>query len=136
MKKEKTLKGLNPVLIEAMRYIDNAQEILRTKAKRVGDVYEDKKYVKMAGHTAYTGILFALDNCGIMPQTKKNQRLDVKDYQSVLAKQNKTMLNYFNECYEQLHLVAGYDGYGNKKYLTLSLQSANKLIDWAANKVN
>ena len=44
---------------EAMRYIDNAKEILREKAKKEDGLYQDKKYVKMAGHTAYSGVLLA-----------------------------------------------------------------------------
>ena len=46
---------------EAMRYIDNAKDILRHKAQKEDGYYQDKKYVKMAGHTAYLGVLLALD---------------------------------------------------------------------------
>jgi hypothetical protein len=133
MKKTKSLSGTNAVFTESMRYIDNAIDILNNKAKREGEIYRDKKYVKMAGHTAYTGILYALDNANLIT-LKKGQRADVKDYIAALAKQNKKMLDHFNDCYEVLHLMAGYDGYGNKKYLTNSIKNAEQLITWAANK--
>ena len=48
-------------IVEAHRYLDNAKEILREKAKKEEGYYQDQKYVKMAGHTAYTGVLMALD---------------------------------------------------------------------------
>lgn len=48
-------------IIEAKRYMNNAREILREKALKEDGYYQDSKYVKMAGHTAYTGILIALD---------------------------------------------------------------------------
>ncbi len=47
---------------EAKRYLNNAKEILREKGAKVEGHYRDSKYVKMAGHTAYTGVLFALDH--------------------------------------------------------------------------
>ncbi len=65
---------------------------------------------------------------------KKGQRADVRDYQEALGKQNKKMLNYFNDCYEILHLNAGYDGYGHKKHLRIAFSSAEQLIKWAASK--
>jgi hypothetical protein len=47
--------------IKAFRYVENAQEILATKAKKDGNTYSDKKYVKMAGNTLWNGVLEALD---------------------------------------------------------------------------
>jgi hypothetical protein len=124
----------NEVYTEAMRYINNAIEILKTKADLKDNYYQDKKYVKMAGHTAYAGVLYAIDKTNLLRAIKKNQRRDVMDYQAALAKENKKMLNYFVDCYEYLHLVAGYDGVGSKKYLQLVLQDAQTLIRWASNK--
>lgn len=94
-----------------------------------------KKHVKMAGNTAYTGVLYALDHTNILPPlAKKTQRRDVKDYQEALAKVNKKMLGYYVSCYQQLHLVAGYDGVGNKQVLQISLTDATELITWASNR--
>ena len=41
----------NPIK-EAQRYLDNAREILSTKAEKDGGYYNDPKYVRMAGDTA------------------------------------------------------------------------------------
>jgi hypothetical protein len=49
-------------IIEAKRYISNAKEILKEKAIKEDGFYKDRKYVKMAGHTAYAGVLVALDS--------------------------------------------------------------------------
>ena len=117
---------------EAMRYVNNAIEILSEKAKTEGDKYIDKKYIKMAGHTAYTGVLYALDNTHILPPLKGRQRRDVKDYVAALSKENKKMLGHFNECYEYLHLVAGYDGHARVSLVKSVLKDAKQLIQWAA----
>jgi len=61
-------------ILAAKRYLDNAKEILREKALKDDGYYQDFKYVKMAGHTAYTGILLALD---FYPGKKGKGRKDV-----------------------------------------------------------
>lgn len=45
---------------KAVRYMENAGEILRTKAKKRNEFYRDSKYVSMACGTAYKGVLPAL----------------------------------------------------------------------------
>jgi hypothetical protein len=61
-------------LQEARRYLNNAKEILREKARKEGDHYQDKKYVRLAGHAAYSGVLIALDGllgkkeCRVVPR--------------------------------------------------------------------
>lgn len=57
---------------EARRYLDNAKELLRDKAKKDGKYYQDKKYVKLAGHAAYSGVLIALD---VLIGEKKGERV-------------------------------------------------------------
>lgn len=50
----------NPIK-EAERYLLNAKQILSEKAGKDGNYYENPKYVKMAGNTAWSGVLVALD---------------------------------------------------------------------------
>ena len=121
------------VINESMRYIDNALEILKTKAKSNYTTYEDKKYVRMAGHTAYHGILYAINEAGLV-KLKKGQRPDVKDYMAALAKENGKMKDYFNVCYQIFHIELGYDGFADKKTLPIYISRAKELIQWAANK--
>jgi glucosamine 6-phosphate synthetase-like amidotransferase/phosphosugar isomerase protein len=45
---------------EAMRYMDNAKELLK-KSRKDDFYYEDKKYVRISCGTAYHAVLIALD---------------------------------------------------------------------------
>ena len=47
---------------EAIRYMQNAVDILKTKARKKDRYYEDQKYVRMACATAYNAVLLALDS--------------------------------------------------------------------------
>lgn len=57
---------------EARRYMDNARELLREKAGKQNGQYHDRKYVRMAGNTAYNGILVALDS--LLEEKKKGRK--------------------------------------------------------------
>ena len=70
-------------LKEAKRYLVNAKEILKEKAGKKDRFYADKKYVKMAGNTAYNGVLEALDI--IVPPPPKGKRRSITHYQEYLA---------------------------------------------------
>lgn len=116
----------NPVL-EAKRYVENARTILREKAIKENDRYADRKYVKLAGHAAYTGVLVALDGFfGITTRKRK----DVNWYKDQLASIDKKVLGNFVDAYELLHLYMGYDGTQNATVAQQGLQCANEIIQW------
>jgi len=118
-------------IIEAHRYLDNAKEILRDKAQKEEGLYLDKKYVKLAGHAAYTGVLVALDGLfGI----KKKGRKSVDWYQEELSKVDKKILQRFNSAYEVLHLSMGYDGASNAKVAIAGIEDAEQIINWVETK--
>ena len=94
-------------LQEAKRYMENAREILREKAVKEDGYYQDSKYVKIAGHTAYSGILVALDD---FLGKKTKGRKDVDWYKEHLSKLDKKVLNAFLTAYQVLHLDMAYDG--------------------------
>jgi len=117
---------------EAERYLQNARQILSEKAEKDGDYYNDRKYVKMAGNTAWNGVLLALD--AVLPlraNMKKGQRLDFKDYQEAIAKKDNKMMHPLLNTYELLHKSLGYDGITNYKVVQSSLKQADILIAWA-----
>lgn len=89
---------------EAKRYLDNAREILREKAHKENGYYQDRKYVRMAGNTAYSGILVALDS---LLEEKAKDRKDVNWYKAQLTKLDKGILNSFLAAYDTLHLALG-----------------------------
>jgi hypothetical protein len=94
--------------------------------------YSDKKYVKMAGHTVWCGVLLALDVAlGIKTGLKRKQRLEFKDYQAAVSKiDDKMNRPLLNSC-ETLHKVLGYDGNLNYAIVQSGLNEAQYIIDWA-----
>lgn len=117
---------------EARRYIANAREILREKARKEDGYYQDTKYVKMAGHTAYAGVLVALDD---LLGKKGKGRKDVDWYKEHLAKLDKKLLTVFVATYDTLHLSMSYDGNPSGVVATGGLQDAEKIIDWVENRM-
>ena len=114
-------------ILEAKRYMENAKEILREKAIKEDGYYQDSKYVKMAGHTAYAGILLALDE---YLGKKGKGRKDVDWYKSHLSKLDKKVLNAFNNAYQLLHLDMAYDGANSAKLASIAFEEAESIIRW------
>lgn len=116
---------------EARRYLANAKQILREKAIKEDELYQDKKYVKMAGHTAYIGVLEALD---VVFGNKRKGRKSVDWYRDELSAVDKKMLTLFIEAYNTLHLAMSYDGNLLAGVSREGLAAAEKIIDWAEQK--
>jgi hypothetical protein len=117
---------------EAERYLQNARQILTDKAEKDGDYYNDTKYVRMAGNTAWNGVLIALDAAlGVKKNMKPRQRPDVQDYQIALNRRDSKMNNVFLSAYENLHKSMGYDGNPNYKNVQNSLIDGQRLVEWA-----
>lgn len=140
---------MNPVIKEAHRYVVNAKGLLQDKAKRVNGIYADKKYVKMAGHTAYFGVLFALDQLidptdhvqsgsktSIRKSTSKRTRKSVDTYRAFLTKYDKKMLAEFNNLYDILHLTLGYDGNTDAGIAKRGMEMAKEFIEKVAVRLN
>jgi hypothetical protein len=125
------IKSENPYV-----YLENAKEILREKAKKDGEFYTYPKYVKAAGHIAWTGVLLALDYLMKKYNYKVKGRKDIDDYRDFIAKRNRKMLNYLNSAYEYLHLFMGYDGSLDVVTSKHGLEMAYKIIDWVAQQVD
>ena len=117
---------------EAERYLQNARLILSEKAEKDGDYYNDRKYVRMAGNTAWNGVLIALDAVlNVRANLKKGQRPEFKDYQEAIAKKDQKMIRPLLGAYESLHKAMGYDGNPVYKVVQSSLEQAKILLDWA-----
>jgi hypothetical protein len=122
----------NPIK-EAERYFDNAKQILSEKAEKEGNYYQDQKYVKMAGNTAWNGVLVALDGVlGVRKQKKNGSRPDVDDYRDALYKKDRKMNSVFLSAYETLHKSLGYDGNPSYKVVKSGLDDGKLILDWAA----
>jgi len=112
-------------ITEARRYIENAKEILRDKANKQDGYYMDSKYVKMAGHTAYTGVLVALDG---KFGKKGRGRKDIDWYRQETKKWNVKLLPVLNSTYEILHLFLGYDGTKDVRIAKIGIENAEHII--------
>lgn len=119
---------MNTPIEEARRYMANAKAILSEKAGKLEHLYTDKKYVKLAGHAAYSAVLVALDS--VFTEAKKGRK-DVEWYQDRLSQKNKKVLGYFVSAYDTLHLAMGYDGNPNAKVAKAELEDAERIIKWA-----
>ncbi|MCL2220457.1 MAG: DUF5618 family protein [Chitinispirillia bacterium] len=98
---------------EAVRYMDNAREMLQKAKKRDDGFYTDKKYVRTACGTAYSGVLVALDAWFTLKgvkNPKKNGRKSVDFYKMNLSQLDKKMADYYDTVYGNLHLCGYYDG--------------------------
>jgi hypothetical protein len=117
---------------EAERYLLNARNLLSEKAEKEGNFYNDSKYVRMAGNTAWNGVLIALDaTLGVRNGLKKRQRPEFKDYQEAMAKKDSKMIRPLLNAYELLHKSLGYDGITRYKVVQESLEQAGEILDWA-----
>jgi hypothetical protein len=116
---------------EANRYLDNARKLLTEKANKENGYYQDKKYVKLAGHAAYSGVLLALD--GLLGKKNKGRK-SVEWYKSELAKVDKKMTSLFDAIYDTLHLSLAYDGNPSAKVAQAGLEDAEKIISWIGQK--
>ena len=113
---------------EAMRYVNNAKEILSKKAQKENGYYNDTKYIKMAGNTLWNGVLVALDNR--FPEIKIGKgRPDQTKYRQAIK--DGKISKMFDSSYSQLHLVMGYDGVGDEKVVKIAIDNAKTIIIWA-----
>ena len=117
---------MEDILQEARRYLNNAKEILREKANKDGNYYQDRKYVKLAGHAAYLGVLVALD----VLIGKKKGRKSAEWYVENLRKIDRRALDRFNALYDVLHLSMAYDGVLLASVSREGINEAEELINW------
>ena len=99
---------------EALRYLENAKEILKT-APIEDNTYTDVKYVQEACATAYLAILKAIDefltkkgvNEKELPQSVDGYRDMLKKYAIV---HDGKLLKEFEKLYKALHIAGYYRG--------------------------
>jgi hypothetical protein len=122
----------NHPIREAERYLENARTILSEKAGKEGSYYKDPKYVKMAGNTAWNGVLVALEAVlKVRENLKKGQRPDFNDYGTAMAKKDRKMCTPLLTAYESLHKALGYDGNLSYRIVQESLRQGKIVIEWA-----
>ena len=115
--------------IEAIRYMQNAEETLK-KAGKEDRFFKNPKYVKTACGIAYNGILIALDGYFKIKDTPtKKGRKSIEYYQIIISSIDKKLLNYLNNAYDILHLSGYYDGVTNIKVVKEGFEMAYTIIN-------
>jgi len=114
---------------EIDRYLNNAKEILSTKAQKDGSEYKDIKYVQMASGTAYNAALMIADEYLKKREGAKFVKPNsIEDYRNRLRKYNKTLLSYLNEAYDTLHLAGYYHGTPSVRTIKEGLDATRKML--------
>ncbi|MCF2495483.1 DUF5618 family protein [Dyadobacter chenhuakuii] len=114
---------------EIDRYLNNAKEILGTKAQKDGSEYKDIKYVQMASGTAYNAALMIADEYLKKREGAKFVKpKSIEDYRNRLRKYNKTLLSYLNEAYDTLHLAGYYHGTPSVRTIKEGLDATRKML--------
>lgn len=114
---------------EIRRYLDNARELLSTKAKKQGNEYGDIKYVQMASGTAYNAALMIVDEYLKRKEGAKfTKPRSIEEYRIRLRKHNKTFLSYLNEVYDTLHLAGYYHGTPSVRTIKDGLDATQKML--------
>ena len=122
------MKSENPYK-EAIRYVDNARDILKLAGKE-DKFYADVKYVQTACGTAYLGIMKALDFLfDIKNVPKRRGRKSIEYYHTTLSKVDKKLLNHLNDAYSILHIEGYYGGIKNIKIINLGFELATLIIN-------
>ncbi len=116
---------------EAKRYLENARKLLSEKAGKDVEFYSDKKYVRMAGNTAWNGVLIALNAAlSVQDFLKKDARPSIDTYKLAARKEGHLIVNLINEGYNHLHLLMGYDGTLSVSTVQRGIQYAQETLDW------
>ena len=113
------------MLSNAQKILIKAKRILAENAGRDGNFYNNKKYVRMAGKTAWEGVMIGLSEC-LKIQDKSN----LKVYQKILA-QNPYYLKLFDKAYETLCWTLGGDGNFDVAIVEEGIRVARELINWS-----
>jgi hypothetical protein len=121
-------------ITEARRHLDDAKGFLRNNANNENGLYKSKKYVKMAGHTAYTGILLALDE--LLGEKKTTPAMSVEWYQKELSGLDKKITSDFVTAYQILHLDMGYGGTRSAQIAQLGVETAENILNWVESRLS
>lgn len=122
---------------EAHRYVNNAKDLLRSNEKLDSEthLYDDRKYVRMAGNTLWNGVLVILEAV-FQLKSKQRPHPDVVDYKDAIAHRDKKLLSLFISGYETMHISMGYDGILRKGICDEGFNIANEIIDRCSKMLN
>lgn len=115
---------------EAHRYVEKARDILKNNENYDPETrcYDDKKYVRSAGHFLWHAVMLALDSVFHVREDRRT-RVDVEAYRNAVGKRDRKLLALLNTSYQILHLQMGYDGILAKASCDEGFRITNDIID-------
>ena len=118
---------------EARRYVDNASDTLKNNENYDPTTrsYDDKKYVRIAGHCLWHAVMLALDSV-FQVRKDRRTRVDIDAYREAVRKRDRKLLTLLNNSYQMLHLYMGYDGILVKASCDEGFLIANDIIERCA----
>ena len=118
---------------EALRYVENARDLLSVHGQLDYEtqLYQDRKYVRMAGNTLWNGVLLMLDAVFHL-KTKQRPHPDIMDYKDAISNRDKKLLSLVITGYEVMHISMGYDGIQSKTTSLEGIRLANEIINRCA----
>lgn len=118
---------------EARRYVQNAKDLLTQHGQLDYEtqLYNDRKYVRMAGNTLWNGVLLMLDAV-FHVKTKERPHPDIMDYKDAVSDRDNKLLKLVITGYETIHIHMGYDGNQGKETCAQGFRLANAIIDRCA----
>lgn len=122
----------NPVT-EARRYVENAKKLLKDHGQLDYEtqLYQDRKYIRMAGNTLWNGVLLILDAV-FHVKTLDRPHPDIIDYKDAVSNRDGKLLKLVVTGYETMHISMGHDGIQAKETSACGLRLANEIIDRCA----
>ena len=118
---------------EARRYVNNAKTLLAENGELDVETqtYGDRKYVKMAGNTLWSGVLYILDAVFHVRKDRRT-RVHIDDYMEAINKRDGKLARLVYTAYETMHLYMGYDGNPSKEVCASGFRLASDIIDRCA----
>ena len=110
--------------------MENAKNILIENGDLDTDthLYGDRKYVKMAGNTLWSGVLLILDAVFHVRKDRRT-RVHIEDYQNAVNRRDGKLAKLVYTGYETMHRYMGYDGIQDKATCDAGFRIANDIID-------
>jgi hypothetical protein len=97
---------------EAMRYVQKARKILQKAGKEDNDHYHNRKYVRRACGTAYSGALVALDawlQLNNVPEAEAKHK-SISYYRKSTGQIDRKLFYDVDDAYDILYLSGHYEG--------------------------
>jgi hypothetical protein len=116
---------------EAMRYVQNAKEILQKAGKEDNDHYRDRKYVRRACGTAYSGTLIALDawlQLNNVPEAEAKHK-SIGYYRKNIGQIDGKLFYDVDDAYDILYLSGHYEGNQSVPIIQIGFNVALDIIE-------